>query len=221
LAQIVAQRGGTVAYCGDYANALAQLLMGQRTSVRVTTMAFDGTPFEEHITTEYWDPFLTQWITADPTFGVVYWNPSTTTGLSIANIEGDIAAQNWSAIQPFILYTTSNGEIYAHNYYMDPILNYLNPLAPGKGVQLPLTNSPVPYFTVQTNSVIGSAGVWVFSFVNQTDSVTISDPVKGTVTYPPVGGTIYSQGVILSVGWSIISSPPGMQILVMNRYLYF
>jgi hypothetical protein len=72
-------------------------------------------------------------------------------------------ANNWSAIQAFILYATSNGEIYAHNYYMDPILNYLNPLAPGQGVHLPLPNSPAPYFTAQTSSVIGSAGSWVFS----------------------------------------------------------
>jgi len=221
LAQIVAQEGGTTAFCGDYANALAQLLIGQRISVRVTTMAFDGTLYEQHITTEYWDPFLNQWITADPTFGVVYWNPSSTTGLSIANIVNDITSQNWSAIQPFILYTTSNGEIYSHNYYMEPILNYLNPLAPGQGVQLPLKNSPAPYFTVQANSVIGTAGTWVFSFVSQTDSLTISDPAKGTVTYGPLGGTIYSQAVVLSKGWSIVSSSQGRQILKINRYLYF
>jgi len=63
--------------------------------------------YEQHITTEYWDPFLNQWITADPTFGVEYWNRSSTTGLSIANIVNDISSQNWSAIQPFILYTTT------------------------------------------------------------------------------------------------------------------
>ncbi|PYV77078.1 MAG: hypothetical protein DMG96_12245 [Acidobacteria bacterium] len=197
LAQVVAQGGGTIA------------------------LVFDGTPYEQHISTEYWDPFLSQWITADPTFGVVYWNPSTTAGLSMANIASNIAAQKWSAIQPFILYATSNGEIYSHNYYMDPILNYLNPLARGQGVQLPLPNSPAPYFTAQTNSVIGTAGSWVFSFVNQTDSVTISDPAKGTVTYRPSGGTIYSPDVTLSKGWSIVSSSQGMQILKINRYLYF
>src|SRR6266566_5183473 len=221
LAQVVAQGGGTIAFCGDYANTLAQLLMGQRISVRITTLVFDGTLYEQHISTEYWDPFLSQWITADPTFGVVYWNPSTTAGLSMANIASNIAAQKWSAIQPFILYATSNGEIYSHNYYMDPILNYLNPLARGQGVQLPLPNSPAPYFTAQTNSVIGTAGSWVFSFVNQTDSVTISDPAKGTVTYRPSGGTIYSPDVTLSKGWSIVSSSQGMQILKINRYLYF
>jgi hypothetical protein len=221
LAQIVAADGNTQAFCGEYAKALGQLLLEQRISARLTTMTFDGTSLEAHVTTEYWDPFLAQWITADPTFGIVYWNPSTTTGLSIATIASDVAAQNWATIQPFILYITANRGVYSHNYYMDPILLYLNPAAPGQGFQLPLPHSPTPYFTAQSNAVIGTAGIWVFSFVNQTDSLTVSDPVKGTVTLGPLGGTIYAGAVTLAKGWSVASAPAGMQILKMNRYLYF
>jgi hypothetical protein len=67
LATVVAQDGRTTAFCTEYAYTLAEELIGQRISVRVRSMTFDGTPYESHVTTEYWDPFLNQWITADPT----------------------------------------------------------------------------------------------------------------------------------------------------------
>ena len=220
LATVVAQDGRTTAFCTEYARTLAEQLIAQRISIRVRSMTFDGTSFESHVTTEYWDPFLNQWITADPTFGIVYWNASSQAGLSVTQIEADVVAQNWSAIQPYILYVTTNGEIYSHNYYMDPILLYLNPLGTGVTVApVPVPNSPAPYFTVQSS--IGKAGNWLFSFQNQTDTVTLSDPIKGTITLGPLAKTIYSQAVNLNANWTITSQPTGMQILTMNRYLYF
>jgi hypothetical protein len=41
------------------------------------------------------------------------------------------------------------------------------------------------------------------------------------MTLGPLSGTIYSQAVTLASGWTITSQPSGMQILSMNRYLYF
>jgi hypothetical protein len=220
LAQVVAQDGRTTAFCTEYAYTLAEELIGQRISIRVRSLTFDGTPFESHVTTEYWDPFLSQWITADPTFGIVYWDNSTGAGLSISQIETDVAAQNWSAITPYIIYVTNNGEIYSHNYYMDPILNYLNPIGPGATVvPNPVPNNPAPYMS--TVSSTGNAGNYLFSFQNSTDTVTISDPVNGTITLGPIAKTIYSQAVNLNTGWKITSEPAGMEILQMNRYLYF
>jgi hypothetical protein len=220
LATVVAQDGRTTAFCTEYAYTLAEELIGQRISIRLRSMTFDGTPFESHVTTEYWDPFLSEWITADPTFGIVYWDNSTGAGLSVSQIEADVVAQNWSAITPYILYVTNNGEIYSHNYYMDPILNYLNPEGPGIVVApVPVPNNPAPYMSTQTST--GTAGNWLFSFQNSTDTVTISDPVKGTLTLGPNAKTMYSQAVNLNTGWTITSQPGGMQILQMNRYLYF
>jgi hypothetical protein len=222
LAVVVAQDGRTSAFCTEYARTLAEQLFNQRITDRVRSMTFDGTAYEAHVTTEYWDPFLNQWITADPTFGVVYWNSSTQSGLSIPQISADVVTSSWSAIQPNILYVTSNGAIYSHNYYMDPILLYLNPSPPGSSAApVPLPNSPAPYLKVNSSTVVGTSGTWLFSFANQADKVTISDPKKGTMTLGPLSGTIYSQAVTLASGWTITSQPSGMQILSMNRYLYF
>jgi hypothetical protein len=58
--------------------------------------------------------------------------------------------------------------------------------------------------------------LWVFSFAQQTDRVTLS----GGTQLGPVPGTIYSQATWLQTGWSITSGPSGIQIPTMNRYLY-
>ena len=222
LAQVAAEDGVTSVFCTEYARTLAQQLAGQRITARVRSTSLDGTQYESHVSTEYWDPFLLQWITADATFGVVYWNNSASSGMSMDSMSSAVAAQNWSSIQPFILYTTSNGNLYSHNYYMDPILLYLNPLQEGNFiVKLPLANSPTPYFTVHTTADVGKAGNWLFAFVNQTDTVTILNPVNKTLVFSPQRGTIYSGSVNLNNGWSITSAPSGLQILSMNRYLYF
>jgi len=217
LAQVVAEDGVPFAVCTQYAETLTRLFMGQRTSTRIRSTVFDGTTSESHVITEYYDPFLNKWIVADPTFGVVYWNPGIASGLSIDEISSAVATKNWGYIQQFITYITNNGALYSHNYYMDPILLYLNPLPTGVlAVQLPLANSPQPFFTVHATTDIGISGTWLFSFVNQTDRVTLS----GGSQYGPIGGTIYSQSITLNTGWSIASGPSGMQILTMNRYLY-
>jgi hypothetical protein len=222
LAIVVAQDGRTTAQCVQYARTLAEQLIGQRIATRVRSLTFDGTAFEQHVTTEYFDPFLQKWIVADPTFGVVYWNPNTLAGLGVNDIASAVVGLQWSTLQPYVIYTTANGGIYAHNYYMDPILLYLNPISTGNTVAtLPLPNSPAGYMTTHTASVIGTKGNWLFSFANSTDTVTISNPSTGVLTYGPLGGTIYSQAINLANGWSITSSPAGMQILSMNRYFYF
>ncbi len=218
LAQVMAANGHTSAFCTDYAETLAQLLYGQRITARVRAIVFDSN--ETHMTVEYWDPFLSYWFTADPTFGLVYWNNNTTTGMSVSDISAAAVAQNWNSIP--VLYVTSNGEIYARNYYMDPILLYLNPLPLGQGViTQPQTNPPATYMKVHTTADVGTPGLWVFGFVNSTDSVTIQNDGAGSITLTPGKFTLYSHDTSLRNGWSITSAPSGLQILTINRYLYF
>jgi len=218
LAQVAAQDGvvGSV-FCRQFAETLVMLLTGQHISARTRTMSFDGNSQESHVTAEYYDPGLAKWVVADADFGVVYWNASTSSGMSMEDISAAVAAQNWSYLQGFVTYATTNGSLYAHNYYMDPILLYLNPTPAGQGnIQLPLPNSPEPFFTVHADTDIGNHDLWVFSFANQTDRVMLS----GGTQLGPVPGTIYSQAIWLSTGWSITSRPSGLRILTINRYLY-
>ena len=218
LAQVVAADGRTVALCTEYAKTLAQQLLAQRITARIQDIVFDSN--ETHVTIEYWDPFLSSWVTADPTFGIVYWNSNTTTGMSVASISAAVAGQNWSSIP--IIYVTANGEIYAHNYYMDPILLYLNPLPlQQNAITQPQANSPAPYLAVHTNADIGKSGMWIFGFANQSDTVTISNPGTGSITLKSGIFTSYSPATSLRTGWSITSAPSGLQILTINRYLYF
>ena len=219
LAQIVAQDGRTTAFCTEYAETLIQLLFGQRVTSRIRNLSFDAN--ETHVTVEYYDPFLTKWIVADPTFGLVYWNPSTLTGLSVSDLSASIVGQNWTGIQPYVTFTTNNGEVYAHNYYMDPVLLYLNPLPVTTGtVQLPLPNSPAGYFTLHSVSDVGKAAVWVFNFANQSDSAMFGLPGGSTVRVSPAAGVNYSAIIGLPAGWTIVSAPSGMQMLTINRYIY-
>jgi len=218
LAQVTAGDGRNTALCTEYAKTLAQLLYGQRTTARLRAIVFDSN--ETHVTVEYWDPFLSHWFTADPTFGIVYWNNNTTTGMAVNDISAAAVARNWSSIP--VLYVTGNGEIYAHNYYMDPILLYLNPLPLGQNaITQPQTNSPASYMTSHTTADVGTPGLWVFGFVNSTDSVTIKNGGGGSITLKPGIMTPYSPDTSLRSGWSITSAPSGLQILTINRYLYF
>lgn len=221
LAQQVAADGNPKAYCKDYARALVAALAGQRITARIRTISFDGPVADDHVITEYYDPFLNYWFVADPTFGVVYWSQSTATGMSVSDLSSAVIAKNWSSITPVITYATNNSETYAHDYYMDPILIYLNPSPPGDLNPAPLTNSPVPYLTVHPASDVGKWATWMFSFQKKTDAVTISDPVLGVITLAPLGGTSYSQAVILETGWSVKSAPSGLQMLTINHYVYF
>jgi len=218
LAQTVAANRHTSAFCTDYAETLAQLLYGQRITTRVRAVVFDSN--ETHMTVEYWDPFLRYWFAADPTFGIVYWSNNTTTGMSVSDISAAAVGQNWSSIPA--LYVTNNGMIYAHNYYMDPILLYLNPLPLGQGViTQPQANSPAAYMKVHATADVGRAGLWVFGYASSSDSVTIQNDGAGSITLTPGKFTLYSHDTSLRSGWSLTSAPSGLQILTINRYLYF
>lgn len=218
LAQVTAADGRTTALCTEYARTLEQQLLAQRISARIRHSVFDGTNTESHTFNEYYDLVLNKWVLADSDFGAVYLNPGASTGLGLADLSAYVVAHNWSAISSSIVYVSSYGDEVFTQYYMDPILLFLNPLPTAVGsVTLPLANSPTPFLTAGT---VGTGNNFVFTFVNQSESVTLSDPEKGTIVLTPLGGTIYSVDTTLHSGWSITSSPTGLGIFNIERVLF-
>ncbi len=214
LAQYVAGDGRTRAFCTEFAKTLEQLLLTNRISSRIRNTVFDGVSTESHTMNEYFDLFSNQWVVVDSDFGAMY---SSTT---IEQLSSYVEARNWSAISGVIVYATTYGDQVFTNYYMDPVLLFLNPLPNANGtVKLPLANSPVPYFQTDSSSIAGTAGLYVFSFANPTDVVTLTNN-SNSVQMTPQGGTIYSTSIILSSRWSVTSMPSGDQILSIPRVMF-
>jgi hypothetical protein len=214
LAQFVAADNRTHAFCTEFAETLEQLLLETRISARIRHSVFDGTSVESHTFNEYYDMYSNQWVLVDGDFGAMY------SGLTLEELSALVAARNWTAIGSDIIYATQYGDQVFTNYYMDPILLFLNPLPNAGKLQLPLANSPVPFFQIHSTSDIGTAGLYVFGFANQGDKVTISDPSKGTISLGSLNGTIYSGSVSLKKGWTITSMPAGLEILTMPRVMF-
>jgi hypothetical protein len=212
LAQYVAADNRTIAYCTEYSETLEELLLENRIFARRRNSVFNGV--ESHAFNEYYDVYANQWVLVDADFGAMY------TNTSLAQLEVYVAARNWTAISGVIVYATSYGDQVFTNYYMDPILLFLNPVAyPSGVVTLPLANSPVSFFQTDSPSVVGTAGLYVFSFVNQTDVLTLKNPTNA-VQLTPQNGTIYSNSIILKSGWSITSMPSGAEILTIPRVMF-
>jgi hypothetical protein len=221
LAQITTADGQTYALCTEYARTLLQEFLTQNVSARIRHVVFDGSNLESHTISEYYDLLLNKWIVADSDFGAVYFNTSTQTGMGVEDISANVEAQNWTAISNSIIYVSTYGKQVFTTYYMDPILLYLNVLAPAaSSPPNPLPNSPVPFFIVDSSSSIGVKGHYVFSFANQTDSVTISDPMKGILTLKPASGSTYAGDIGLNTGWTITASPSGLGILQIARVMF-
>jgi hypothetical protein len=220
LAQWVAADGVSSAFCTEYARALEQLLLQQGISARIRHSDFDGPGGETHTFNEYYDLTLNKWVVADSDFGVVYLDPTAGTGMALSDVSANVVTQRWSNIVSSMVFVSSYGAQVFTAYYMDPILLFLNPAAPAAAAPpTPLPNSPVPFFVTQGPSIVGTPNEYVFSFVNSTDQVTISDPVKGTLVIGPASGSIYGFGVSLSQGWSIVSAPNGLGILTIERVI--
>ncbi len=214
LAQYVAADNRTQAFCTEFAETLEQLLLTNRISARIRHSVFDGTSTESHTFNEYYDLYANQWVLVDSDFGAMY------TNTTLEQLSAYVVARNWTAISGVIVYATSYGDQVFTNYYMDPILLFLNPLPNANGtVTLPLVNSPAPYFQTHTSSVIGIAGLYIFSFENQSDSLTLMNPTTA-VQLTPQNGTIYSISIILKTGWSATSMPAGAQILTIPRVMF-
>ena len=111
------------------------------------------------------------------------------------------------------------------NYYMDPITLYNNVYPFGDINESGLVanyvpNSPLPFLNVSSLNVQGTAGVYVFQFVNQTDQLTINN--AGTIITVSPGNTEgWAVGVELWQGWYVTSQvPPGMNMYTFKRILF-
>ncbi len=207
--------------CGIYAITLLDQMTPANILARRRDLTLDG--MDTHVLTEYWDPFNSKWQVADPTFGLVYFDPSTEVGQGAEDISALLLAGNLSAIDP--LWVTNNGSQYMTHYFLDPITLYTNVYPFGDIEQSQLIrdyvpNSPLPFLNTSSLGAQGTAGTYVFQFANQTDQVTINN--HGTVVTIVPGNTEgWAAGITLSQGWYITSQvPPGMNMYTFKRILF-
>jgi hypothetical protein len=201
------------ASCGDFASALADLLTKNGVLARERQTNLDGG--DVHVMVEYWDIFNNKWQIADPTFGVMYFDPNTEIGQGVEDLNGLLLSGNLSAITP--LWVTNYGSAYMTTFYMDPIVYYNNPYPYGaiedeQLVYNNVPNSPLPFLTPFSVSTQNPPSAYMFLFAHQNDQVTVNN--AGTsLTITPISTSGWSPTVGLHAGWTIVSSiPDGMQI---------
>jgi len=177
LYTVVTSHGGTGATCGDFAIALQDLLAANGVTARARATYMDEE--SSHAITEYFDPYLQRWNVADPTFGVVYLNPTTGVGQSLDDISALVQKMDFADLQ--IQYVTPEGDYYMANYFMDPLTCFLNPTPLGQQNQT-IVNSSMPYLDGNPPSNLeGLNGYYVVGFGNLSEEVVIYTFVGGPV----------------------------------------
>jgi hypothetical protein len=213
--------------CGWFAAALLDKFDMNEILARQRNITLNGTV--THVITEYWDPFNQKWQIADPTFGLVYFDPNTQLGQGAEDINALLLAGNYSSINA--LFVTSYGSQYMTAYIMDPITLY-NEVDPFVMLDVQeelnyLPNSPLPFLTpVDLSQSVGTAGEYVFQFVNPTDTLVVQAATSNLsdsaqVVVIPENSQGWSGAEYLNTGWSILSSiPDGAQIFQFKRVMF-
>jgi hypothetical protein len=213
--------------CGWFAAALLDKFDMNEILARQRNITLNGTV--THVITEYWDPFNQKWQIADPTFGLVYFDPNTQLGQGAEDINTLLLAGNYSSINA--LFVTSYGSQYMTAYIMDPITLY-NEVDPFVMLDVQeelnyLPNSPLPFLTpVDLSQSVGTAGEYVFQFVNPTDTLVVQAATSNLsdsaqVVVIPENSQGWSGAEYLNTGWSILSSiPDGAQIFQFKRVMF-
>jgi hypothetical protein len=224
LYQVFADHGKDPALgtsCGWYADALLDEFTMNEILARQRNLSLNGTI--THVITEYWDPFNQKWQIADPTFGLVYFDPNTQLGQGAEDINALLLAGNYSSINA--LFVTSYGSQYMTAYTMDPITLYNEVMPFGMlNVQEELNyvpNSPLPYLTAEDLSQsVGTAHDYEFQFANATDTLTVQSN-SDSIVISPSNSQGWSGEQYLNPGWSILSSiPEGVQIFHFKRVMF-
>jgi hypothetical protein len=205
------------AACVNFAKALADLLTANSILVRGRDTTFDGA--DAHSVPEYWDPFNAKWQIADPTFGVMYLNPTTGVGQGVEDLNALLLSGNLAGITP--MWVTNSGSLYATTYFMNPILYFNNPFPFGEMEEFQqvydnVPNSPLPFLQeVDLSAANHPTGVYIVWFANSTDQVTINNAGTQT-TVSPLSAAGWALSTTLYSPWTIASPiPDGMKIYTM------
>jgi len=157
LAGVTAQQGDVVSDCASFTSALLQELSYARVPVQARELAvcFNTDSFDCHALVEVLDTDTQRWITIDPTFGLYALNGS---GQPATSAEISTAARARAFDQLSFSYLTPSGAAYAHAYYIDYPLLFLNVYQPGSETQLvqPAPTSLQPYFDLMGPAVSGT-----------------------------------------------------------------
>ena len=206
--------------CAWFAQTLLDEFTMNGILARERNISLDGTG-DDHVITEYWDPFNQKWQVADPTFGVIYFDPSSWIGQGAEDLNALLLSGNLSAITP--LFVTSYGDQYMTTYYMDPITLYneIDPFgmldAEAKLNYVP--NSPLPFLNDVTDSAEGTTGTFVFHFADATDGVTIQNGGTNMAEFPG-NREGWATSVDLSNWGYITAAPDGMNVYTFKRVLF-
>ncbi|HVU46462.1 MAG TPA: hypothetical protein VHD85_10070, partial [Terracidiphilus sp.] len=207
--------------CGWFAAALLDEFTMNDILARQRNISLNG--IVGHVLTEYWDPYNQKWQIADPTFGMIFFDPGAQVGQGAEDINSLLLSGNYSDMDP--LFVTSYGTLYMTSYYMDPLTNY-NEVDPFGMVDAQqqlnyLPNSPLPYLTsIDLSTVTGTAGQYEFRFASSTDTLVVQSN-SATITISAQNTQGWSQSAYLNTGWSIVSAvPSGMTTYQFRRLVY-
>lgn len=198
------ERGRKLADCLDQSNALLELFAENNIYARRLDVELVGDTDVGHTTTEYYDLNIQKWIVADPTFGLIFFNPSTGSGDSAEEVSEAVKQQAWSSI-PYT-WITANGSLYANHYLVDPITLYLHVVRVGQGYGS--EDSPLPYLT---ESSPGLKGTYIFLLDGP---ATLHTPDRVELT--PASGN-WSLAYKLYDGWTLTGDA---KVYSFQRFLF-
>ncbi len=229
LAAEIAIWGRSNAFCTDYAYTVVQLLQAKHIYARSVTLTMFGGTSLGHTVAEYYDPFLQKWSVADATFGLVYFDDSTQLGQSAIELSGYVFAESWTQIRA--KFVTSNGSLYATNYYLDPITLYLNVVVPGKTAAESVVHDPKQFLVPVTIGTTNPQGYYIFAFSRVSDAMEIENPPGFFTSVPtlitvnpldpnPLDSSVWSNTFGLNDGWSVASGPADVQAYTFRRVMF-
>jgi hypothetical protein len=212
LAIEVAKGGGPgYATCSDFSAVLSEVLSTNTVMNRVRSIVLDTD--ETHAVVEYYDPYLSRWNVADPTFGLVYFDDATQVGQSVADLSALVQAQSFDEIHE--KFVTPYQDSLLVNFIVDPVTMFLNPIPPGQWMPNPI-NDPRPLMQEHSLAdVEGVPGTYAFEFANAGDSWTLEINQWGTFspqTTSPDSKWLLSGGLQLQAEWYSVSQPAPVDV---------
>jgi hypothetical protein len=218
LAEEVAALGKSTADCANFADVLVALLSENGIySRRVSLVLAD---WINHVVVEYWDPFLSEWAVADPTFGAVYFDDAAQRGQSAEELSSDVVSESFNNIHP--KFVTSNGSLYMKAYFMDPVTMFLNVVPQGMYIPDAAIN-PAYQYLIASNS--GHSGCFQFRAPSGSGVLVLNDPPdghwqSGTITLQPWDSSGWIPTICLNDAWSIEQQPPETKLYTFRRILF-